>query len=313
MSEKEKIFDHLTLKEKLCNILLHCLMYGADVKRDDDFEKRIQKKMKLEFVFDPTRIRSCLDLIQDTESAIEEFAKFGLQKFEFSKLNGNGEMYLRLYGILNAIYLQMQSIIELFEVLKIPGKKSAINQFKNLKVYEIRNIAGAHTVNYLDNENISPEGFKKNFFRLTHISVTTKSEGMYAVDGFHNIRELNLYASFIEYNQLSEKLLYDCVLDYFNRLIKSEKEKTETLKHYEIDSFTPTDYRSMYKNDKLIKNHHKQFQKELQEEFGEFDRNGFENQINNLTEVERDNMLYTSTESIKKELEAFEKSIKKKP
>ncbi len=310
MQNKEKRFDHLTLKEKLCNILLHCLMYGADVKHDEKFEERIRKKMKLEYIFDPTRIRSCLDLIQDTESAIEEFAKYGLQKFEFGKTNGSGEMYLRLYGILNAVYLQMQAITELFEVLKSPGKNEAKKEFKGLKIYEIRNIAGSHTINYLDNENISPEGFKKNFFRLTHVSVTAKSEEMYAVDGFHNIRDLNLYKSFIEYNEVSERLLFHCTMDYFNRLIKSDKSKKETLKHYEIEQFISTNYRKMYKNESLYKKELDKIRKELEKD--DLEIANFEDEIDCLPIEDFENMLYISTESIRKDLLEVEESVKKK-
>jgi len=74
------------------------------------------------------------------------FSNFGLQKFS-QKNYGDGEMYLKLYGILNAVYLQLNSIIELYEVLKLKYKKQVSSELRQLDIFEIRNIVGSHTIN----------------------------------------------------------------------------------------------------------------------------------------------------------------------
>ncbi len=260
-------FDHLTNKEKTTYLLLSCLGWGSNVKWGDDIEKRIQKKMKLENDFDPLRIRSCLDLIQDTESAIVSFSKFGLQKFS-TKNYGDGEMYLKLYGILNAVYLQLYSIIELYEVLKLNYKKKVSNELRKLDIFEIRNIVGSHTINYkVDKETLSNKT-NKNFFRITQIYITPKCENLNAVDGFGNVKEYNLYQSIIEYNRVSEKILYDGTLSYMKSIIKSERKIGEITNHYEISKFEPYNYEALYQNDKLQKKYMARIRCEIKKELG---------------------------------------------
>lgn len=263
-----KDFDHLTNKEKTTYLLLSCLGWGSNVKWGDDIEKRIQKKMKLENDFDPLRIRSCLDLIQDTESAIVSFSKFGLQKFS-TKYFGDGEMYLKLYGILNAVYLQLYAIIELYEVLKLKYKKQVSNELRGLDIFEIRNIVGSHTINYkVDKETLSNKT-NKNFFRITQINITPKCENLNAVDGFGNIKEYNLYQSIIEYNRVSERILYDGTLSYMKSIIKSERKISEITNHYEISEFKPYNYEALYQNDKLRKKYMARIHREIKKEFGD--------------------------------------------
>jgi hypothetical protein len=264
----KKAFEHLTTKEKLTYVLLSCLDWGSNVKWGDNIGERIQKKLKVEYDFDPKRIRSCIDLIQDTESAIREFSKYGLQKFAF-KNYGDGEMYLKLYGILNAIYLQMNSIIELYEVLKLPKKKETSNKLRSLKINEIRNIVGSHTINYLDENEKMPKGFKKNFFRITQISLTPKSENLIAIDGFSNIKEFNLYQSVLEYNKVSERILFIGVFSYLKSIIKVSTKIDQITNHYEISEFEHFNYKQLYKNDKLKKKKIQKWQKEIKEELGE--------------------------------------------
>ncbi len=261
-------FDHLTNKEKTTYLLLSCLGWGSNVKWGDNIEKRIQKKMKLENDFDPLRIRSCLDLIQDTESAIVSFSTYGLQKFS-NKNYADGEMYLKLYGILNAVYLQLHSIIELYEVLKLPNKRGISAELKQLDIYEIRNIVGSHTINYIDDNESLPAKTKKNFFRITQVFLTPKCENLNAVDGFGNIKEFNLYQSILEYNKITEKILYEGVINYMKSIINAPNKIEEITKHYEISKFIPYNYEKLYKNDKLRTRYFKRIQKEIENELGD--------------------------------------------
>lgn len=257
--------DHLTLKEKLSYVLLSCLSYGCKLGCN---EEQIRKRLKVEHNFDYKRIRSCLDLIQDTEGAIRVFAEYGLQKHSAGNIKGDGELYLRLYGILNAIYLQINTIIELYDVLKILNsqKKEVVKQFKSLSIFDIRNIVAAHTTNYLDEADYMPKGVSSNFFRITQMQLDARCESMHAVDGFGNVREYNLYESFLEYNKVSEIILFEGVISYFRQIIKSEKRIHETLNHYKLETFYHFDYRKMYKNDMLSKRYFSKMMKKLEKD-----------------------------------------------
>lgn len=216
----------MTNKKQICVILLQCLQYGAPTTDDYD-EKLMLKKYKFQNVGDDVRMRSSIDLIEDTEDAIINFCSFQLCSNRDKP--AHGERYLRLYGILNAVYLQVQAIIQLAEVLKYPNKKQIMTEFGSLKVIEIRNVAGAHTVNFKTNKTSafkSPNN-ELNFFRLTQCDL--KEDGrMTLVDMFHNYEELNLLDLVLEYNVVSETSLNNIAAKYINSLCKNDP-KTRNL------------------------------------------------------------------------------------
>jgi len=181
-----------TLKIRLMKLLLSCLQWGAHVKWSENQESAIQKKLKVQHPFDAKRIRSCIDLIEDTEEAIISFSKYGIEKYS-SRFNSDfGGKYLRLYGILNAVQQQKLAIIELYEVLKISNKTQIKRSLDNLKIIEIRNVVGAHTINLNDIGSHKSNEIKTNFFRITQMMLTNKADNIDAVDGFNNIRNYNL-------------------------------------------------------------------------------------------------------------------------
>ncbi len=119
------VFNRSTTKEKCAKLLLSCMNWGCSnvYGSNEEIETKIKKKLKFQHECDILRFRSCIDLIEDTEHVIVHFSSFGLERFS-SKVGKNlGEIYLKLYGILNAVYLQINTIIELHEICKIPNKK----------------------------------------------------------------------------------------------------------------------------------------------------------------------------------------------
>lgn len=88
-------------------------------------------------------------LLEDTQLAKQNFTEFGTMGP--TKYENFGEVYLRVYGVLNACYLQQQSIIELCDKLNIQIDKKEI---KELLLFDLRNTFAAHTVSrgYKDNK-----------------------------------------------------------------------------------------------------------------------------------------------------------------
>lgn len=92
------------------------------------------------------QIISALDLLNDTTSAIESFLKFGLDGP--TKYRDTGEAYLRLYGVLNAIYLQQKTIVEFWRLATNQKKEIAEQKFIALQIRDVRRKLGAHSINF---------------------------------------------------------------------------------------------------------------------------------------------------------------------
>jgi hypothetical protein len=231
---------------------------------NEEIDIKIKRKLKFQHECDILRFRSCIDLIEDTESAITYFSVFGLEKFSRKIGKNFGEMYIKLYGILNAVYLQLNAIIEIYEICKILNKKDIVSKFRNHRIFELRNIMGAHTSNFEDKSDYMPPNFSRNSFRITQMQLNAKGNNLHAVDSFGNLKEFDLYDIVMSYNMLSERILYDGCNEYMSRIFSnSTSRKTELLTHYELTEFENYNYRKLYKNDKLYRNYIKRIRNRI--------------------------------------------------
>lgn len=87
-------------------------------------------------------------IFDDIELAKKDFQLFGLQGP--SRHENTGEKYLRLYGILNALYQQYSALINLMELFKLSSKRKYIDLFKQSESILLRNKTAAHSSNYLN-------------------------------------------------------------------------------------------------------------------------------------------------------------------
>ena len=112
------------------------------MKSDDDVLNQIREIR--DFVNEPRKhyglfqdkpmffqLSSSMDVIEDTELAIQAYAKK-----EFGEDNRKGNLYLAIYGLLQAIYVQQDAIMNLSESLGIPERTI----FSYDRLVEIRNI-----------------------------------------------------------------------------------------------------------------------------------------------------------------------------
>lgn len=257
-------FYKLTTKEKCAMLLLSCMNWGYSNLNGLIDEVKVKKKLKFQHECDILRFRSCIDLIEDSEKAIICFSNYGLVKFSPDDEDDLEEIYLRLYGILNAIYLQINAIIEIHEICKIPNKKNIIKKFRCHRIFELRNIMGAHTSNFEDLSDYMPPNFNRNSFRITRMHLNAKGDNLHAVDSFGNLKEFNLYKLIMSYNKLSEQILYNGCYEYINRIFSNSiSKKEELLNNYELNSFKNYNYRKLYKNDKLYKNYLKKLLEDM--------------------------------------------------
>ena len=92
-------------------------------------------------------IWTSMDIVDDASLALESFLKFGLDGP--ARYNDVGEKYLRLYGILNASYIQQQAIITLYKLNNVPDPREAFEKIKALKIREIRHKIASHPCDYV--------------------------------------------------------------------------------------------------------------------------------------------------------------------
>lgn len=102
---------------------------------------------------------SCMDMVEDTEIAIEAFAR--KEKPE------KGEVYLEIFGLLQALFLQQDTALHLAESLEF---KITIDEYPRLKeIREIRNDAVGHPTkrgnpvrswNFIIQHSLSYEAFE---------------------------------------------------------------------------------------------------------------------------------------------------------
>jgi len=103
---------------------------------------------------------SSLDVIEDSDLAIDAYLNM-----EFSK--DDGEKYLRLYGLLQALFLQQDSVINLCESLNFPD--NLITNIKLREIRDIRNDSIGHPTkrgNYNSYHYISRVSITKSKFKL---------------------------------------------------------------------------------------------------------------------------------------------------
>jgi hypothetical protein len=220
-----EFLEDLSNKEILAELFRSLITYAGvnSSLPEEEFKKELQKALNFENINDFHLLESCADLIEDTDYAIQEFLKNGLQ----TNSNSQGELYLRLYGILNAIYLQIHTIIELAEIFKIHNKKEIVSKFKDLDIYKLRNMVGSHTINYTIDNTKKANKDNTDFFRVAQSSINKWSKNLLVVSQKTECYDFNLKQSVIDYIQVSDKVLLDICNKVEPKLFPKRKDLNE--------------------------------------------------------------------------------------
>lgn len=114
----------------------------------DDFSAHVQQCLKLNKKEDWSYILASEDILEDSNEAISSFLRFGISGP--TKYDDLGEKYLRLYGVLNATYLQQQSVLNIYRFFQCPSVSSKKKEIDKLEVVAVRHKLAAHSANYED-------------------------------------------------------------------------------------------------------------------------------------------------------------------
>jgi len=170
-----------------------------------DFLSEARKLLGYKYNDDWVLLTCSLDLLEDTELAKKNYYKFQLPGP--TRYEDIGENYLRLYGVLNSVYLQKNAVFELSELFDIQNKVVLNKAINNLAVCKLRNIAGSHTTNYHDWESKS-----KQSFMVARYSLNTNKIRVVPPKG--NYLEFELTEVISEFNKRIEDYL-DIILAKF--------------------------------------------------------------------------------------------------
>lgn len=124
---------------------------------DEDFSVHIKEALKLNKPEDWSFICSSMDIVNDSLLGLENFIRFGMDGP--TKYDDLGEKYIRLYGALNATYIQQQAILNLHRLSNTPDLTVAERKVNDLGVRDARHKLGAHSVDYANRQTSQTESF----------------------------------------------------------------------------------------------------------------------------------------------------------
>jgi hypothetical protein len=219
----EEYFSKISKIEIYTEILLGILRYTSvkNINDENEYKTELTKKLKFENQTDPELFRACIDLVEDSQYAISEVYENGLT---IKSEKTDGEIYLRLYGVLNAVYLQLGAIIDLMKLFNIQEQKQIKQHLKSLKIIEFRNKVGSHTTKY----NI-PNTKEFDFYKLAQSTLSKWGKQLLIVgkddsEYFDLIYNMKIFTQEIE--NILEKIVSK---EMFDR--KFKKEHFEWLKY----------------------------------------------------------------------------------
>lgn len=181
------------------------------------FRETVIARLRFANVDDWNILCSLMDVLGDTKLAKENFLKFDLSGP--TKIPDYGEQYLRLYGIVNAVYLQKSAIVSFVELVKLNGKKEIIRKIDALKIIEFRHIVGAHTIDFLDNGVKNPHQLQRSM--LTDETLKTS-------DSRGNFKDYDLRNLLKEYNKFAEGLLIQATEKFIKTVLKNGGQKLDS-------------------------------------------------------------------------------------
>jgi hypothetical protein len=238
MTESKKNINDLPLenshvetvyKPQVMHLLLANLeIAGHEVKNTDNVEKEYQQWLKFQKPKDWKRYRASVDLLVDAEYAILSAFEFQLGSLKNS-YKDIGETYLRLYGVLNAVYLQIGAYRTIANLLNYPGRQKMETAFSELDIYKLRNMAGSHTTDYqYTNTDLLGENritSKRTSFRIIHAHLERTGRKIVALDENNVTFTFNLLSVLTEYDKYSTEVLVDLINHMNKTIIKKREDK----------------------------------------------------------------------------------------
>jgi hypothetical protein len=221
----EEDYKNHSNKEVFADIFLAILRY-VPVKENYDekkYKEELQQKLKFKRLNDPDLFRGCVDLLEDTELALNDYLKYGLGEDRLA------EKYLRLYGVLSTIYQQIDVIIELVDLFNYPEKNKITEELKSLEAIKLRNKLGAHTINYQIDKRKKATRENLAFFRLAQSSITGWGENLLLVSSYDGGENVNLLQLIKDYHAHTDRILIEVCRKAIDSVFKNKGKSKDWL------------------------------------------------------------------------------------
>lgn len=184
------------------------------VKENKTFLTKIKERLGFDNDKGWKFLTSSLDTIGDSHFAITTF-------FEKNSNNITGENYLRIYGVLSAVYIQQQALIKISDLVKLENLNNMKKEMKSLKITFLRNCIAAHPVNFDNNTELIS-------FKIDRCSVNEK--GTLSVrDENNNSENYDIFECLITYLKTAEIYLEKICYKLVKTAFKTSESKIKTL------------------------------------------------------------------------------------
>jgi|GEM_PF-1093995 len=182
--------------------LLRSIFDILDKKRSKNPNKEpfIAKKFKMDPEYTTEGFLTAIYSLEDAELAVGDFLEYGVEGV--TKLKGNdGERYLRLYGVLNAVYMQYLTCRELIRMFKVQSLSEFEKDVDENRIIKLRNIAASHSVNY-------KVGKTRDYYKITRITLSGYCERLNVIGENDTDYEYNLLKEVKDFQCLVNKWLF---------------------------------------------------------------------------------------------------------
>lgn len=163
-------------------------------------------------------LHSAQDILGDSDIAIEEFKEYIIKR----DVLPTSEMYLLIYGVLNAVYIQVQALETFYDIFNIDKDSSKLPDIKKLSIMQLRHKVAAHPLNY-GRTRKTPESF-----RLIRASVTDP-QSISVMNHRNEVEEFNILKGLEEFSSQKELLLNDFIKKVVGNFHSSDLTKKNKL------------------------------------------------------------------------------------
>ncbi|MGO8799684.1 MAG: hypothetical protein ACLQJL_11430 [Roseiarcus sp.] len=113
---------------------------------------------------------AAMDIIGDSSEAIDNVLRFGLSGP--TKHDDIGEKYLRLYGLLSAVYVQEEAALTICRVMGVGDYKHRKAQVETLDIRQLRNKIASHGTAYRNSKTNITEAYVPLRYEIGDTEVT---------------------------------------------------------------------------------------------------------------------------------------------
>jgi hypothetical protein len=133
-------------------------------------DKSVKELLHLNTRDDWEFLCAAMDIIADASAAILHVQKFGLSGP--TKYDDMGERYLRLYGLLSAIYIQQEAALQLYRIFGVGNYAAMKEQVEGLELRHLRHKIASHGVQYKNRRGGGIEAYVPHRFEIRNTTIT---------------------------------------------------------------------------------------------------------------------------------------------